>query len=149
MVLLISDFENANKERNVELATTLRSLHSVYYSNFFLLFVGRKSLAELTFPERGLSPLKSLGEYLFFPYNALELKSEMIVQAFENLSKHKVYLCRLLKNKRLRRYAPWVGDELINDLFWKGLVCKENNYLVWGSEEIMALGKEVLDCEDD
>jgi len=147
VVLLLSDFESANEDRNRELASTLRSLHSFCASNFFVLFVGRKSLGKLTFPETGLSPLKSLGGHLFFPDNALELDNEKIVQIFENLSKHKSYLCRLLTEKRIRRYAPWVGDKLINKLFWKNLLREENGYLVWRSEEIMELGKEVLGCD--
>jgi len=56
-------------------------------------------------------------------------------------------LCIYLKEKDLGSYQNvWNNNEFIRDLFWDNLLKKENGRLIWRSELIRELGKE-LRCE--
>ena len=145
IILFITDLEDGNEIYNRKLATTIRNLHNEY-PNLFVLFIGHKKLASLVFQEEGLSPLRSVGSRKFFPNESVTIKDEDIVFEFQVAQKQKEYLCKLLLNERVGYFTEWSADELINHLFWKNLLVRQDKHLVWRSEEIKSLGKEVLGC---
>jgi hypothetical protein len=148
IMLFVTDLEEGKDEYNVALAITLRSLY-FEYPNLFILFMGRKKLASLVLQNGKYSPLASLVHHrnrLFFPNEKIQMEEEDIVQEFEKLLFHKSYLCELLKKEQVKRFSAWSGDELINHLFWKNLLVRREKYLLWRSEEIIKIGREVLKC---
>jgi len=148
VMLFVTDLEEGKDEYNVALAITLRNLYAEY-PNLYILFMGRKKLASLVLQNGQYSPLASLIHHrnrLFFPNEKIEMEEEDIVQEFETLLAQKSYLCELLKNEQVKRFSAWSGDELINHLFWKNILIRQDRHLVWRSEEIKSLGREVLGC---
>jgi len=148
IMLFVTNLEEGENRYNITFSTTLGNLHDKY-SNLFILFVGRKKLASLVLQNEKYSPLASRIHHrnrLFFPNEKIEMEEEDIVQEFENIFSQKSYLCELLKKEKIKRFSAWSGDRLINHLFWKNLLVRDGKYLVWRSEEIKSLGREVLGC---
>ena len=144
IVLFVTDLEDGNETYNRKFATTIRNLHNEY-SNLFVLFIGHKKLASLVFQQGELSPLRSVGSRKFFPSENVTIKDEDIVFEFQ-VAKQKEYLCELLSKEKVAHFTEWSADELINHLFWKNLLVRQEKHLVWRSEEIKRLGREILRC---
>jgi hypothetical protein len=148
VMLFVTNLEEGQDEYNIALAITLRNLY-YEYPNLLILFVGRKKLASLVLQNGIYSPLSTLIHHrnrLFFPNELVDIEEEDIVQEFENLLSQKSYLCKLLQNKRIRRFTAWSGDKIINQLFWKNLLIRSDGFLVWRSKELQEIGREVLGC---
>lgn len=146
LVLFITDLEDGNKEFNREFATALRSLQSAF-PHFHVLLVGRKNLASLVYANDDLSPL-NVAESIFFPDTNVQIKDEKIVLAFERLKNEKAHLLYLLSLEQISRYSPWSSDKIINRFFWKNFIVRDGGYLVWRSEALKSIAREVLGCEN-
>ena len=68
--------------------------------------------------------------------------SPIIFNGYEDEGK----LCRFFERKDFGLYNIWNQDELIRELFWENLLKEEKGRLIWRSEFIRQLGKE-LKCE--
>jgi hypothetical protein len=145
LLLLVTDLEDGNDILDKQFATILRNLKEKF-SHFHALFVGRKELATLVYGENDLSPLNTASE-LFFPDNGMKLGERRITQQFNSMAKHKKQVCELLKKEKVARFSAWSHNETINKLFWKNLLVREGNKLVWRGEVTKEIAKDVLECD--
>ena len=145
ILLFVTDLEDGNEKYNQKFASTIRNLHN-QYPNLFVLFIGHKKLASLVYQQGELSPLRSVGSRQFFPSDSVILKEEDIVFEFQIPPKQIKYMRELLTKDKISLFTEWSGDRLINRLFWRNLLVRKERYLVWGSEEIKEIGREVLGC---
>lgn len=145
-LLFITDLNDGRESCNKKFASTLRNLCYQFSTNLYVVLVGHKELAELVFQEGDLSPLRSIGKHLFFPYNHENISYEDIKLIISQpiIEEQKEYLSKLLETKVVQRYTPWSYEELINYLFWKGLLIRENKYIVWRSQEVQEMIKELI-----
>lgn len=145
ILLLITDFENGRENHNKSFASTLRNLSEQFNDNLYLVFVGHKQLAKLVFQEGDLSPLRSIGKQLFFPYDNTPISHDDIMHILSNsiIEEYKELLCKLLEKTEVERFSAWSYTKLINYLFWKGILIQKDDYIVWRDEEVKKIIKEI------
>lgn len=146
VMLLITDFEDGNEEYDTQFAKALRSL-KIRFAHLYVLFIGRKALANLVYKDGGLSPLYNV-EQRFFPEHGLKLGREKIVTQFHSLNgKYRTYLCELLEEEDLGDFTPWSSNVTINELFWRNLLVKHEERMIWRGKLTCQIGREVLKCD--
>jgi predicted alpha/beta hydrolase family esterase len=140
----ITGIENGDKALNREFAEIIRALQDEY-SNFYVLFVGKKRLASLVYgKDSDLSPLNT-AEKIFFD-NALEhIGEEDIRQIFENLKAKGENPCAFLDDEVKVNWV-YYSDSILNTLFWRGIMLKQNGMYVWRYEATKRVAKEVFAC---
>ena len=74
------------------------------------------------------------------------LKKSPALPMIFNFFKFDDKLCRYFEEQDFGSYNTWNNDKLIRDLFWENLLKESNGRLVWRSEFIRQIGKE-LRCE--
>ena len=146
ILLFITDLDSGKEECNRKFASTLRNLCYQFSDNLYIVLVGHKELAKLVFQEGDLSPLRSIGKHMFFPYDNSNISYEelILIMSHSLISEHKEHLFKLLEKNQLQRFSPWSYDELINYLFWKGVLIHKDGYLVWRNEELQKIIKEMF-----
>ena len=146
ILLLISDLDNGNEECNLKFASALRSLCYQFNDNLYVVLVGHKELAKLVFQEADLSPLRSIGKYLFFPYDPSPIPYEKVelIMSQPIILKDNEYLLKLLEKTKVQRFSPWPYEELVNYLSWKGILIDKDGYYVWRTEELRKIIKEIV-----
>ena len=144
-LLFITDLENGKEECNQQLASTLRSLSYQFSDNLYIVLVGHKSLAKLVFQEHNLSPLRSVGKYLFFPYDNTQLLYDSIRLVLSDpiVEKYKELICKLLEKEKVERFLPWSHIPIINYLFWQGILIRKGNHVRWRDEKVKEMIKEI------
>ena len=148
ILLFITDLDNGKEECNQQLASTLRSLCYQFTDNLYVVLMGHKSLAKLVFQEHDLSPLRSVGKYLFFPYENTQISYESLLLIMSNpiINEYEELICKLLETSQVERFSPWSYSPAINYLFWKGVLIHKGDYLVWRSEEVKKIVSEICHC---
>ncbi len=144
VILFVTNIENGDSKLNRKFATILRNLKDEF-PNFYAICIGRKDLAKLVYGEGHLSPLNTAKE-LFVPEQDTILGEDRIVQQFNSLSKYRDIICRYLQKEDICHFCVWTNSIVIDDLFWRNLLVKRGNRLVWRGEVTKKLAREALAC---
>jgi len=146
LIFFITDIESGDPKLNRIFATALRSLKD-RYPHFHAICIGRRDLAKLVYGEGDLSPLNTAKE-LFMPEREMKLGENKIVQQFNTLHEYRETICQYLQKEDIGHFAVWSNSEVIDALFWKNLLIRRGNRLVWRDEETKRLAREALECKE-
>jgi hypothetical protein len=146
-MLFVTDIENGNIELDKQFSSIVRSLVSEF-SNFLVVFVGRKNLASLVYDKGDLSPLNTARE-LFFPDIQEEVDTDLIKRQFSSLGMYREQICKYLRKDTLGLHTTWSYNTVINILFWKNLLIKDGKKFVWRDSLTKEIGIYLFGCDSD
>ena len=138
----ITNIEDGNIKLNLEFAKAIRSLQGEF-SNFYVIFVGRKKLASLVYgKDSKLSPLNT-AEWIFFDDSKESISLDKIKQEFIKLKSDGETLCMYLDDEAEIEWE-YYSESILNTLFWRNIMQNQNNKYVWRDEATKQIAKEIF-----
>ena len=145
ILLVVAGIEESNEILMRKFSMIIRSLRD--FSNFYIILMGRKSLAHLIYANSSLSPLNTAVE-IFFPNSQIDLDREYIISILSSLKEHRETICELMKRENLGRFTPWSLNEVINELFWKNLLINKDGFFAWNNN-VLYIANEIIPCKNN